>query len=195
MVGNDKKAVEKIKIMPMFLGMALGVLLGVVPFILPGGDMSIKLGLAGGPLIMAIILARVGNLGPIIWYLPQTVNFALREFGLVLFLGVIGITSGPKFFEILAYGDGLKWVMLGLTITLIPAIIMGIVARFFFKENFLTIAGLISGSYMNTSALAFSNGLSPSQAATMAYASVYPLATLLTILVPQIVVFFVKLIG
>ena len=192
LVGNDKKTVEKIKIMPMFLGMALGVLLGVVPFVLPGGDVTVKLGLAGGPLIMAIVLARIGNFGPLIWYLPHTVNLALREFGLVLFLGVIGISSGPKFFEILRYGDGLKWVGYGLLITLLPAIIMGIVARFVYKENFLTIAGVISGTYMNTSALAFSNGFSPSQAPTIAYATAYPLATLLTILVPQIVVFLLK---
>lgn len=188
LLGNVSAKLQQVLILPVFIGICLGVLLGSVPVHLPNLPAPIKLGLAGGPLIVAIILARIGNIGRIHWFMPPSANLALREIGIVLFLAVVGLSSGGSFFHTLLQGEGLTWMAYGMAITLLPLIIVGVVARAVFGENYLTICGLLAGSMTDPPALAFANNISPGNGATsLAYATVYPLVMCLRILTPQLI--------
>lgn len=187
-VGNVKQLLHQVQMIPIFLGIALGVLLGSLPFYLPGVPAAVKLGLAGGPLIVAIVLSRVGNIGPLIWFMPASANLALREIGIILFLAVVGLKSGAHFMETLVGGEGLMWIAYGVMITLIPLFIVGFFAQLFMKFNYLTTCGLLAGSMTDPPALAFANSVAPSEAPALAYATVYPLVMCLRILAPQVMV-------
>ncbi|MBE0532553.1 MAG: putative transporter [Rhodospirillales bacterium] len=187
-IGNSERRLQQVQLAPMFIGIALGVLLGSIPIYLPGMPAALKLGLAGGPLIVALVLSRVGHIGPMVWFMPPVANHALREFGIVLFLAVVGLKSGDRFFETLVHGDGLAWMAAASLITLVPLLVVGFFARLVMKTNYLTVCGLLAGSMTDPPALAFANQISPSEAPALAYATVYPLVMCLRILAPQILV-------
>lgn len=187
MVGNAHQKLQHVQMLPVFVGIGLGVLLGSIPFYLPGFPAAIKLGLAGGPLIVALILARIGSIGKMYWFMPPSANLALREIGIVLFLAVVGLKSGGNFVETLVQGDGVSWMGYGALITAIPLITVGILARVLGHINYLTICGMLAGSMTDPPALAFANALhETSGASALAYATVYPLVMCLRILSPQI---------
>ena len=187
-IGNEEKQLRQAQVMPIFIGIALGVLLGSLPLALPGMPAPVKLGLAGGPLLVAIVLARLGHIGPLVWFMPPAANHVLREIGIVLFLAVVGLKSGGRFVDTLVHGDGLSWMAYGVLITLIPLLVIGFAARLWKKLNYLTVCGLLAGSMTDPPALAFANAIAPSGAASLAYATVYPLVMCLRILAPQIMV-------
>lgn len=187
MVGNAHQKLQHVQMLPVFVGIGLGVLLGSIPFYLPGFPAAIKLGLAGGPLIVALVLARIGSIGKMYWFMPPSANLALREIGIVLFLAVVGLKSGGNFVETLVQGDGVSWMGYGMLITGIPLITVGILARVLGHINYLTICGMLAGSMTDPPALAFANALHESSGASaLAYATVYPLVMCLRILSPQI---------
>ncbi|WP_199229597.1 putative transporter [Azospirillum sp. TSO22-1] len=186
--GNSHRRLQQVEFIPVFIGIALGVLLGSIPLFVPGMPAPMKLGLAGGPLVAAIVLARVGHLGPLVWFMPPAANLALREIGIILFLAVVGLLSGGRFVETLLSGDGLVWIGCGAIITLVPLLVVGLVARRIKRINYLSLCGLLSGSMTDPPALAFANAMTPSEAPALAYATVYPLVMCLRILAPQVLV-------
>lgn len=187
-VGNRISALNETHFVPIFVGIALGVLLGTIPFALPHMPVPARLGIAGGPLIMAIILSRIGRIGPLVWYMPLNANLALRELGIVLFLACVGLKAGENFFSTVFTSQGLQWLWCGFLITVIPILVIGLIARIVFKLNYSIITGLISGSMTDPPALAFANAISGSDAPSVAYATVYPLTMLSRILLVQILV-------
>ena len=189
-LGNSQARLKAFEPLPMFIGIALGVLLGSIAFSVPGLAAPIKLGLAGGPLLAAIALSRVGHIGPLLWFTPPGAVAALRELGIVLFLAVVGFNSGGRFVETLLGGDGLRWMLVGAAITLVPLVVAGLIAQLAMKLDYLSICGLLAGSMTDPPALAFANAMAPeSQAQAQAYAAVYPLVMALRILTPQILAF------
>ncbi|BAX52778.1 Aspartate/alanine antiporter [Photobacterium damselae subsp. piscicida] len=187
LVGNAHQKLQQVQMLPVFIGIDLGVLLGSIPLYLPGFPAAIKLGLAGDPLIVALILARIGSIGKLYWFMPPSANLALREIGIVLFLAMVGLKSGGGFVDTLVNGDGLSWMGYGILITFLPLMITAIVARMFGGLNYLTICGMLAGSMTDPPALAFANGLHPtSRAAALSYATVYPLVMCLRIISPQL---------
>ncbi|BCU88517.1 putative transport protein [Yersinia pseudotuberculosis] len=186
-VGNAQQKLQQVQMLPVFIGVGLGVLLGSIPLFVPGFPAALRLGLAGGPLVVALILGRIGSIGKLYWFMPPSANLALRELGIVLFLSVVGLKSGGDFINTLVKGDGLAWIGYGAMITGIPLLTVGILARMLVKMNYLTLCGMLAGSMTDPPALAFANGLHPtSGAAALSYATVYPLAMFLRIMSPQI---------
>ena len=184
-VGNSRRMLDQVQMTPIFVGIGLGVLLGSLPLSLPGLPTPVRLGLAGGPLLVAIILSRVGNIGPVHWFMPPSANVALREIGIVLFLAVVGLKAGAHVSEVLNI-QGLQWMLCGAAITLVPLLLVGAVARLAFGLNYLTICGLLAGSCTDPPALAFANSMADTDAPALAYAAVYPVVMALRILSPQI---------
>jgi putative transport protein len=187
-VGNSTKALNETQFIPIFLGIALGIVLGLLPIRFPGIPEPVRLGLAGGPLILAILVSRVGNIGPLVWYMPPNANLAFRELGITLFLACVGLKAGEKFFETVFSARGLEWLLVGAAITMIPLLCVGWFARWKLKMNFMNICGLLAGSMTDPPALAFAGNISQSEAPSMAYATVYPLTMLLRILCAQLLV-------
>lgn len=186
-VGNAQQKLQQVQMLPVFIGIGLGVLAGSVPLFIPGFPVALRLGLAGGPLVVALILGRIGGIGKLYWFMPPSANLALRELGIVLFLAVVGLKSGGDFVDTLLNGDGLLWVCDGACITVVPLLIVGALARAFGKMNYLTLCGMLAGSMTDPPALAFANGLhATSGAAALSYATVYPLAMFLRIMSPQL---------
>ncbi|WP_145517711.1 putative transporter [Yersinia mollaretii] len=186
-VGNAHQKLQQVQMLPVFIGVGLGVLLGSIPLFIPGFPAALRLGLAGGPLVVALILGRIGSIGKLYWFMPPSANLALRELGIVLFLSVVGLKSGGDFINTLVNGDGLAWIGYGAMITGIPLLTVGILARMLAKMSYLTLCGMLAGSMTDPPALAFANGLHPtSGAAALSYATVYPLAMFLRIMSPQI---------
>ncbi|HHL9787355.1 TPA: putative transporter [Escherichia coli] len=186
-LGNAQQKLQQVQMLPVFIGIGLGVLLGSVPVFVPGFPAALKLGLAGGPLIMALILGRIGSIGKLYWFMPPSANLALRELGIVLFLSVVGLKSGGDFVNTLVNGEGLSWIGYGALITAVPLITVGILARMLAKMNYLTMCGMLAGSMTDPPALAFANNLHPtSGAAALSYATVYPLVMFLRIITPQL---------
>ena len=187
LVGNAQQKLQQVQMLPVFIGIGLGVVLGSVPFYVPGFPAALKLGLAGGPLVVALILSRIGSIGPLYWFMPPSANLALRELGIVLFLAVVGLKAGGNFVETLVQGDGVLWMGFGVAITLIPLCSVAVLARWLAGMNYLTLCGLLAGSMTDPPALAFANNMHPtSEASSLAYATVYPLVMFLRILSPQI---------
>ena len=187
MVGNAQQKLQQVEMLPVFIGVGLGVMLGSIPLYVPGFPVALKLGLAGGPLIMALILGRIGSIGKLYWFMPPSANLALRELGIVLFLAVVGLKSGGDFVDTLVNGEGMSWVGYGIFITAIPLITVGLLARIFAKMNYLTLCGMLAGSMTDPPALAFANNLhATSGAAALSYATVYPLVMFLRIITPQL---------
>lgn len=187
LAGNDPIAMDKIRVAPIFIGLSIGILFGMIPFAIPGLSLPVKLGIAGGPLLLAIYFAGLGNFGQLIWYLPPAANNLLRELGITLFLAVVGIIAGSHFLDILLSGSGVKWLFYGVLITGLPILLTGLIARFIFKINFLTISGTLCASMTNPTALAFSTAISSSEAPIVAYITTYPLTVVLRIISIQVI--------
>ncbi|MEY0129904.1 putative transporter [Providencia rettgeri] len=187
LLGNAKQKLQQVQMLPVFLGIGLGVVLGSIPVFVPGFPAALKLGLAGGPLVVALILGRIGTIGRLYWFMPPSANLALRELGIVMFLAVVGLNSGGDFIDTLIKGDGLTWIGYGLLITFVPLFITGVVARIFGKMNYLSLCGVLAGSMTDPPALAFANNIhAASGAPALSYATVYPLAMFLRIISPQL---------
>ena len=188
LIGNKPKALDDPHVLPVFVGILLGVVLGSIPIALPGIPAPVRLGLAGGPLIVALVLSQIGGAGPLIWYLAPGANFVLREIGIVLFLACVGLKSGSRFLEVLISGSGVYWMLAGAFLTLLPLLLVGFVARITFKLDFPTICGVLAGSMTDPPALAFAGTINKSDQPLVAYAAVYPLAMILRVFVVQILI-------
>jgi putative transport protein len=187
-LGNSLRVLNQTHFIPICLGILLGVAAGMVPFALPGLPVPVRLGLAGGPLVLAILLARLGKIGPLVWFMPATANTALREMGIILFLASVGIKAGEKFLPTLLSSDGLVWLAGACAITIVPLLTIGLLARLVLKMNFVSLCGLLAGSMTDPPALAFANTIAKSDTPSVAYAAVYPLTMLLRIMAAQLIV-------
>lgn len=187
-LGNSLQALNQTQFIPIFIGLALGVLVGLVPLAIPGLSSPLRLGLAGGPLVVAILLSRLGKVGPLVWHMPANTNVAFRELGIALFLACVGLGAGPKFLATVMSRDGLIWAVSAVVVVMVPLLIVGIIGRKWLRLNFLVICGLLTGSMTDPPALAFANGLARTDAPSIAYATVYPLTMLCRILIAQIMV-------
>lgn len=185
-VGNSLKELNETQFIPFFIGITLGIALGTLPIAFPGLPQPIRLGLAGGPLIVALLLGRVGHIGRQVWHMPVNTNLAFREFGIALFFAAVGLGAGAKFFQTVFSATGLQWLLAGAAVTVVPLLLVGVFARAVLKMNFMDLSGLIAGSMTDPPALAFASNITGSNAPTVAYATVYPLTTLLRILSAQI---------
>lgn len=191
-LGNSLEELSHPQVMPIFIGISLGVLLGSWPFYLPGIPTELKLGMAGGPLVVAIMLSRVGNWGTMTWQLPKSSNIILKDIGIVLFLACVGLHSGDEFLETLFNGSGFYWMACASLITLLPLLTVALFGRVVFKLNYLSLCGLLAGSMTDPPALAFANNLHSSAAVSIAYATVYPLVMILRILAAQLIIVLVN---
>ena len=189
-MGNSIKRLDTPNITTIFVGIFLGIIFGSLPFAIPGMPVPVKLGIAGGPLIIAILIGRYGYKMHLVTYTSTSANMMLREIGLVLFLASVGIKAGATFFSTVFEGDGLLYVLTGFLITIIPILIVGPIARLKFKFNYFTIAGMIAGSYTDPPALAYANSICTKEAPAVGYSTVYPLSMFLRIFTAQIVVLF-----
>ena len=187
-VGNQLKRLDHPNIVTIFIGILCGILFGSLPFAIPGIPTPIKLGLAGGPLIISILIGRFGHKVKLVTYTTMSANLMLREVGLALFLASVGIKAGGSFVQTVVEGDGLLYVGIGFLITIIPLIIMGIVARWRHKLNYYTLMGLIAGSNTDPPALAYANQVSSNDAPAVGYSTVYPLSMFLRILTAQLLI-------
>ncbi len=187
-LGNSVKELNRPHVVPIFIGIALGVILGSIPVWLPGLPAPVKLGLAGGPLVAALILSRLGHFGPLVWFMPSSANLALRELGICLFLASVGVKSGGHFFHTLFAGPGLYWLACGAAITAIPLLTVGFFARQWMKLDYMSICGLLAGSMTDPPALQFAGAVTQSESPGIAYAAVYPLVMLLRVLSAQMLV-------
>jgi putative transport protein len=185
-VGNALKELDETHFIPLFIGIALGIALGTLPIAVPGLPQPIRLGLAGGPLVVALILGRVGRIGRQVWHMPVNTNLAFREFGIALFFAAVGLHAGAKFFTTVFSVTGLQWLLAGACVTVLPLALVGIVARAVWRMNFVDLCGLLAGSMTDPPALAFASNVAGSDAPTVAYATVYPLTTLLRIVSAQL---------
>jgi putative transport protein len=185
-LGNSLTELNETHFIPFFIGIVLGIALGTMPIMIPGLPQPIRLGLAGGPLIVALILGRVGRIRRQVWHMPANTNLAFREFGIALFFAAVGLGAGAKFFATVFSATGLQWLLAGACITVLPIMTIGLVGRAFLKLNFMDLSGLIAGSMTDPPALAFASNIAGSDAPNLAYATVYPLTTLLRILSAQV---------
>ncbi|MCE5331221.1 MAG: putative transporter [Bacteroidales bacterium] len=188
MLGNTLKRLDEPHIITIFVGIFLGILFGSIPIFIPGMPMPVKLGLAGGPLVVAILLGRFGSKLKLITYTTQSANLMLREIGITLFLASVGLASGGKFVETVVSGNGLLWILCGFIITTLPLLIVGIVGRRFMKLNYYTLMGLLSGSMTDPPALAYSNSIAGNDAPSISYSTVYPLTMFLRVILAQILI-------
>ncbi|WP_291529124.1 putative transporter [Bacteroides sp. UBA939] len=186
-LGNQLKRLDTPNIVTIFVGIFLGILLGSLPIAFPGMPTPVKLGLAGGPLVVAILIGRFGHKLKLVTYTTMSANLMLREIGIVLFLASVGIEAGQHFVQTVVNGDGLLYVGYGFLITVIPLLIIGIIARFYYKVNYFTLMGLIAGSNTDPPALAYANQTSGNDAPSVGYSTVYPLTMFLRILAGQMI--------
>lgn len=186
-LGNAVHMLQETKFAAIFAGILLGVLLGLYPFRIEGLPAPVRLGLAGGPLVMAILLSHLGRLGPLVMHMPINANRALRELGIILFLANVGLLSGEKFMTTVFSMQGLQWVLLGLVVTMLPLLAVGFVARKWHRMNFMSLCGLLSGGMTDPPALAFATSMARCDSPAIAYAAVYPLTMLLRIVAAQII--------
>ena len=189
LLGNQMKSLNEPNLVPIFIGIFLGVLLGSIPFTIPGIPQPVKLGLAGGPLIVALLISIFGPKYGLVTYTTASANLMLRELGICLFLACVGIESGANFVSTIVNG-GYIWVSLGLLITVIPLLIVGIIGRLVFKLNYLTLMGLLAGSTTDPPALAYANATVENDAPAVAYTTVYPLTMFLRVLCAQLLILF-----
>lgn len=189
-MGNSSNKLNAPNIATIFVGIFLGLIFGSLPIAIPGMPVPVKLGLAGGPLIIAILIGRYGYKIHLVTYTTTSANMMLREIGLVLFLASVGIKAGAGFFETVVQGDGLLYVLTGFLITIIPILIVGPIARLKFKFNYFTIAGMVAGTYTDPPALAYANSICSKEAPALGYSTVYPLSMFLRIFTAQIIVLF-----
>ena len=190
MMGNSVKRLDAPNIATIFVGIMVGIIFGSLPFAVPGMPVPLKLGIAGGPLIIAILIGRFGYHFKLVTYTTTSANMMLREIGLVLFLASVGIKAGAGFWDTVVQGDGLKYVGCGFLITVIPILIIGTIARLKYKFNYFTIMGMLAGTYTDPPALAYANASCSKEAPAVGYSTVYPLSMFLRIFSAQIVVLF-----
>ncbi|HSV30342.1 MAG TPA: putative transporter [Candidatus Omnitrophota bacterium] len=186
-VGNRSKALQETQMVPIFIGIALGMVVGSIPLMIPGLPSAVKLGLAGGPLLVALLLSRLGHAGPLVWFMTPAANHVLRDLGITLFLAAVGIKSGAGFLDTLIHGQGLAWMGWGAVVTVLPLLIVGLVGYWLTKTNYLSLCGILAGSMTDPPALAFAQQMHPSEAPILAYAAVYPIVMVLRIVAPQLV--------
>ena len=186
-VGNSAEAINYTQLIPIFFGLWLGVIVGSIPIAIPGLHTSIRIGLAGGPLIAAVVLARLGHVGSVVWYMPPAANQVLRDFGMAVFLACVGFQSGDHFVQKLLDG-GLPLVAWGAAITIVPMFLVGLYARMVMKLNFITLTGLIAGAMTSSPTLLFAGETTESPAPALAYAAVYPLSMLVPVFGAQLLV-------
>jgi putative transport protein len=191
-LGDSVHALNETHFVPLFAGIFLGIILGTRPIAFPGLPQPLKLGLAGGPLIVAILLGRVGRIGRLVWHVPRSASMAFRELGIALFFAGVGLMAGPTFFSTAFSWTGVLWVLAGACVTVVPLLVVGILGRTKLGLNFVELSGLLAGSMTDPPALAFANGICNSEAPAVAYATVYPLTMLLRIIVAQFLAVFVS---
>jgi putative transport protein len=184
--GDVAREVEEPHLLPMFFGIGLGVVLGSIPLIVPGLAAPLKIGLAGGPLLVALVLSHVRRIGRLVFYLPRPANTALKELGIAVFLAVVGLKSGSRFVETLTQGDGVCWLAWGVGITLVPLLVVGITMIALFRMPYTAVVGVLAGSMTDPPALAFANSLTKSEGASLAYATVYPTTMILRVVGAQV---------
>jgi putative transport protein len=185
-LGNSLKELNETHFIPFFIGIVLGIALGTMPIMFPGLPHPIRLGLAGGPLIVALVLGRLGRIRRQVWHMPVNTNLAFREFGIALFFAAVGLGAGAKFFSTVFTATGLEWLIAGACVTILPLVLIGVFARVVWKMNFMDLSGMLAGSMTDPPALAFASNIARSDAPTVAYATVYPLTTLLRIFCAQV---------
>ncbi|MDR2554994.1 MAG: putative transporter [Fibromonadaceae bacterium] len=188
LLGNTLKRLNEPNIVTIFVGVLLGILIGSIPISFPNMPLPVKLGSAGGPLVVAILIGRFGYKLKLITYTTQSANLMIREMGICLFLASVGIGAGAQFVEAITSQNGLLWLFCGFLITVLPLIIVGFVAGKFAKLNFLTLMGVLSGSRTNPPLLAYSNSVAASDAPAVGYSTVYPLTMFLRILSAQVLI-------
>ena len=189
-MGNSVKRLDHPNIATIFIGIIVGILFGSIPFAIPGMPVPLKLGIAGGPLIIAILIGRFGHRMKLNTYTTTSANMMLREIGLVLFLASVGIKAGANFWHTVVQGDGLLYVATGFIITIVPILIVGVIARLKFKFNYFTLMGMIAGTYTDPPALAYANSICSREAPAIGYSTVYPLSMFLRIFTAQLIVLF-----
>lgn len=188
LLGNSLRALNETQFVPLFAGILMGVIVGTIPLALPGLPTALHLGMAAGPLVVAILVGRIGHIGPLIWHMPASANLALRELGIVLFLACVGLTAGKRFFETVFAPTGALWLLAAVLIALGPLVVVGVLARAWLKLDAVTLLGLLAGASTDPPALAFANALARTDAPSLAYATVYPLTMVVRIVVAQVVV-------
>jgi putative transport protein len=184
-LGDSVHALNETHFVPLFAGICLGIALGTLPIAFPGLPQPLRLGLAGGPLIVAILVGARGRIGRLVWHVPRSASMAFRELGIALFFAAVGLMAGPTFFSTAFSLTGILWVVAGACVTIVPLLAVGTFARSKFNLNFVELAGLLAGSMTDPPALAFANGICQSEAPAVAYATVYPLTMLLRIMAAQ----------
>jgi putative transport protein len=189
-LGNQMRRLNEPNLIPIFIGIFLGVLLGSIPFSFPGIPQPVKLGLAGGPLIVAILISIFGPKYHLVTYTTMSANLMLREIGICLFLACVGLNAGEDFVSTIVNGGGFLWIGLGFIITTVPLLIIGIVGRTFFKLNYFVLMGLLAGSTTDPPALAYSNNTAGNDIPAVSYATIYPLTMFLRVLSAQILILF-----
>lgn len=187
-LGNSMKRLNHPNLIPIFIGIALGCILGSIPFMFPGIPQPVKLGLAGGPLIVSILISRFGPQYKMITYTTMSANLMVREIGISLFLACVGLGAGKGFIETVVNEGGYVWIGYGAIITVIPLLITGLIGRYGCKLNYYTLIGVLSGANTNPPALAYSNDLTSCDAPAVGYATVYPLAMFLRVLTAQLLI-------
>lgn len=190
LMGNSVKRLDTPNIATIFIGIIIGILFGSIPFAIPGMPVPLKLGIAGGPLIIAILIGRFGHRMKLNTYTTTSANMMLREMGLVLFLASVGVKAGANFWNTVVQGDGLMYVFTGFLITIIPILIVGVIARLKFKFNYFTIMGMLAGTCTDPPALAYANSICSREAPAIGYSTVYPLSMFLRIFTAQLIVLF-----
>ena len=190
LMGNSVKRLDTPNIATIFIGIIIGILFGSIPFAIPGMPVPLKLGIAGGPLIIAILIGRFGHRMKLNTYTTTSANMMLREMGLVLFLASVGVKAGAHFWDTVVEGDGLMYVFTGFLITIIPILIIGTIARLKFKFNYFTIMGMLAGTCTDPPALAYANSICSREAPAIGYSTVYPLSMFLRIFTAQLIVLF-----
>ena len=183
-LGNSQDTLNRPQLLPIFLGIVLGVIIGAIPIRFPGLDLPMQIGLAGGPMLAAIALSQLGNIGSVIWYMPVSANQLFRDFGLAVFLACIGFESGDHFLQRTLHG-GLMFVVWGALVTIVPVFVVGCLGRIYFKTNFVTLSGWVAGAMTSTPGLVFASELSLSESPSVAYATVAPLGMLAPIICSQ----------
>ena len=189
-LGNSMKRLNEPNLITIFIGIALGIVLGSIPITFPGIPQPVKLGLAGGPLIVAILISRFGYRYKLVTYTTHSANLMLREIGITLFLACVGISAGDGFVDTIVNNGGFAWIGYGFIITTVPLLIIGCVGRYFYKINYFTLMGFIAGSTTDPPALAYSNATAGNDAPSVGYATVYPLTMFLRVLTAQLLILF-----
>jgi putative transport protein len=186
-LGNSPEALNQVQLLPIFLGVVLGVIVGSIPIKFPGLSLPMRIGLAGGPMLAAIALSQLGSLGAVVWYLPVSANQLIRDFGLAVFLACVGFESGGNFLQQIAHG-GFVFIVWGAAITLLPVFLVAVYARLVMRMNFITLAGWVAGAMTSTPALLFASEYTGSESPAVAYAAVAPLSILSPVICMQLLV-------